>query len=388
MISKFNQAKNSDATVIIRSVENINSTPTTSTKTWKLKATNARDFAWASSAAFILDGARINLPSGMKALALSAYPVESVGNDAWSRSTEYTKTSIEYYSKKWYEYTYPMAINVAGNEGGMEYPGIVFCHQNSKGPDLWGVTDHEFGHNWFPMIVGSNERLYGWMDEGFNTFINELSSKDFNKGEYAVGKQDMHQIGKAITNQKLEAVYSTPDNMKEANIGILCYFKPAIALKTLREVVIGEELFDLAFRNYIKDWAFKHPTPEDFFHSIENYTGENLNWFWRAWILNNWQLDQAITSVKYIENDFKNGALLNIENLQKMAMPVEIEITTKSGKKITKKIPVEIWQRNTSWTFMVDTNEEITKVELDPNRVLPDINSENNVWFFNSNEKK
>ena len=120
-------------------------------------------------------------------MAVSVYPKESAskkdGND-WRRSTEYTKASIEFYSKYLYEYPYPVATNVAGIVGGMEYPGIVFCEWSSKGADLWGVTDHEFGHIWFPMIVGTNERKFAWMDEGFNTFINILSSEAFNKGEY------------------------------------------------------------------------------------------------------------------------------------------------------------------------------------------------------------
>jgi hypothetical protein len=138
-------------------------------------------------------------------LAISAYPVESAGDKAWGRSTEYTKAAIEHYSGKWFEYPYPAATNVAGNEGGMEYPGIVFCHRASKGADLWGVTDHEFGHTWFPMIVGSNERVFAWMDEGFNTFINELSTEAFNKGEY-YHKQDISKIGplfRAITLSRL-----------------------------------------------------------------------------------------------------------------------------------------------------------------------------------------
>ena len=132
-IKKWDAAKNSDKTVVIRSAAEVNSAPknASGTKTWKFKIENTRDFAWASSSSFILDAARINLPSGKKSLAISAYPVESDGNEAWARSTEYTKSSIEHYSKKWYEYTYPAAVNVAGNEGGMEYPGIVFCHMDS-----------------------------------------------------------------------------------------------------------------------------------------------------------------------------------------------------------------------------------------------------------------
>ena len=150
--NRLKTAEISDETVMIRSEAEVtqpSSRPTNSaTLTWKFRIENSRDVAWASSAAFILDAARINLPSGKKSLAMSAYPVESVGQDAWTRSTEYTKASIEHYSEKWLEYPYPAAINVAGNEGGMEYPGIVFCNYESKTERLWGVTDHEFGHIW------------------------------------------------------------------------------------------------------------------------------------------------------------------------------------------------------------------------------------------------
>jgi aminopeptidase N len=132
----------------------------------------ARDIAWATSKAFVWDAARMNLPKGKTALAQSAYPAEDGGLDGWGRSTEYVKGCIEFYSSYVHEYTYPVATNVAGIVGGMEYPGIVFCSSKSRKDDLWGVTDHEFGHNWFPMIVGNNERKYAWMDEGFNTFIN------------------------------------------------------------------------------------------------------------------------------------------------------------------------------------------------------------------------
>ena len=141
---------------------------------------------------------------------------------------EYTKASIEHYSEKWLEYPYPAAINVAGNEGGMEYPGIVFCNYDSKSAALWGVTDHEFGHIWFPMIVGSNERLHAWMDEGFNTFINSLSSAAFNDGEYKDPERNMHRFSSVLVNENLEPVYTSPDNLKERNLGILAYYKPCM----------------------------------------------------------------------------------------------------------------------------------------------------------------
>jgi hypothetical protein len=165
-LKNYKLAHNSDATVTIRGrneVKDPASRPATKKLTWKYHINSARDFAWASSASFIWDAAKINLPSGKKALAQSVYPASSDGVNAWGRSTEYTKASIENYSKRWFEYPYPIATNVASNVGGMEYPGIVFCGSNAKTGSLWGVTDHEFGHTWFPMIEVSNERKYNFI---------------------------------------------------------------------------------------------------------------------------------------------------------------------------------------------------------------------------------
>ncbi len=385
-LNRYKQAHESNKTVIIRSAEevtNVASRPKKETLTWKFKLDNARDFAWASSKAFIIDGAKITHPSGKASLALSAYPVESNGNNAWERSTEYTKASIEYYSRKWFEYPYPVAVNVASNVGGMEYPAISFCGHKAKAGSLWGVTDHEFGHNWFPMIVCSNERLHGWMDEGFNSFINELSTEVFNNGEYQKRFGNRNSMTKAFASPNLEPIMSSPQNMKEDNIGVLVYYKPAYGLRLLRDEVIGAERFDRAFRKYVEYWAYKHPTPDDFFRTIENETGENLSWFWRGWFKYNWALDQAVSQVDYENMDPKNGAIITIENLQKLPMPVVIEATTESGKKVRKKLPVDIWQRNKSWTFKLKTTERLTKVVIDPDQVYPDINPTNNVWQKN-----
>ncbi|MFE3867202.1 M1 family metallopeptidase [Flavobacterium sp. LS2P90] len=387
---RWAQAAASDKTVMIRTaaeVTNASSRPAgKATLTWKFKMKSSRDVAFASSAAFIIDAAKINLPSGKKSVAISAYPVESEGQDAWGRSTEYTKTSIENYSKRWYEYPYPAAINVAGNEGGMEYPGIVFCSWESKGEGLWGVTDHEFGHIWFPMIVGSNERLFAWMDEGFNTFINSLSSVDFNNGEYKQPVADLHRSSMMLTNPDMEPVFSAPDGLKEANLGILAYYKPASGLTMLREQILGKERFDYAFRTYIERWAFKHPTPDDFFRTMENVAGEDLNWFWRGWIINNWRFDQAVSKVKYVKNDPTKGAVITIENLEKMPFPSILDIKSKSGKVTRVTLPVEIWERNKSWSFKTTINEEIESITLDPNHVFPDVNTDNDTWTSGKGE--
>lgn len=382
---RWEQAEESEKTVMIRSaseVTNPASRPSgKSMLTWHFRIKNARDAAWGSSAAFIIDAAKMDLPSGRKAMAISAYPVESAGNDAYGRSTEYTKKSIEFNSAKWFEFTYPNATVVAGIVGGMEYPGIVFCSYKAKGRGLWGVNDHEFGHNWFPMIVGSNERLYGWMDEGFNTFINTLSTANFNNGEYKPSRPtDMHRIGAYLTSPALEPVMTEPADLKEANTGVLLYFKPSAGLVLLREQILGEERFDRAFKTYIERWAFKHPTPDDFFRTMENVSGETLNWFWRGWFVNNWRLDVAVSDVKYVNDDPTKGALITLDNLDKMAMPVILEIKTKSGKTDRVKLPVEIWERFNSFTFKYPSTEEIESVTYDPDKVLPDYNEDNNVW--------
>jgi hypothetical protein len=382
-VKKWALAAQSETTVVIRSAEEVlnpASRPAKDRLTWKFKCMNARDVAFATSKSFILDASRINLPSGKKSMAVSVYPVESNGQNAWGRSTEYVKASIEYYSNWLYEYTYPVATNVAGIVSGMEYPGIIFCGYRDQTRALMGVTDHEFGHNWFPMIVGSNERKFPWMDEGFNTFINFYSMDAFNKGEFKSQKMDMHQIAPRMFRDYADPIISIPDVIQPMNLGWEAYNKPGIGLKILRENILGADRFDYAFKNYIKHWAFKHPTPLDFFKAMEDGAGEDLGWFWKSWFYELWRLDQSVKDVDYIEQDPTKGALITIENMEKMAMPAVVDVELVSGAKERFTFPVEIWQRGSSWTFRTSTNIPIKSVTIDPDHVFPDINSKNNIW--------
>ncbi|MBK5271154.1 MAG: M1 family metallopeptidase, partial [Bacteroidia bacterium] len=384
---RWNDAKNSDKTIAIRSAKEVadkNSRPAKSSCTWKFKMINTRDVAWAASKAFVWDAARINLPSGKKSIAASVYPVESITKNGWQRSTEMVKASIEYYSKMWYEYPYPAAINVAGIVGGMEYPGMAFCASNSVGQSLWDVTDHEFGHNWFPMIVGSNERKYMWMDEGFNQFINIKSTEAFNHGEF-VPFLDYSDPGSVFAikynfNNEMDGINNTPEVIQEDNLASAAYFHTVMMLRVLRDVVLGEERFNSAFREYINRWAFKHPTPWDFFHTMENVSGEDLGWFWRSWIFNKWKLDQGVKEVKYVDNNPANGANITIENLEKMPLPVIVLVKEANGKEHKINLPVEVWQRGPEWSFGVPTTSEIKEVTLDPDKQMPDIDRTNNRW--------
>jgi hypothetical protein len=227
------------------------------------------------------------------------------------------------------------------------------------------------------MIVGSNERKYAWMDEGFNTFINTLSTQEFNDGEYESGFS-IGDLTNFVFSEEMDGLYNIPDVIEQGDLGIAAYEKPSIMLTALREVVLGKERFDAAFREYVNRWAFKHPTPWDFFHTMENVSGEDLGWFWRGWVLNTWKLDQAVKDVKYIRNDPANGVNITIENIDKMVMPVLIQVKEENGTVHDLKLPVEVWQRSGTHTFHVATKSNVTDVILDPDNRLPDMNRKNN----------
>ena len=296
---------------------------------------NTRDVAFGASKAYMWDAAKVNLPGGKSALAMSVYPVESAGRNGWGRATEYLKKSMEYFSKKWFVYPYPVAVNEAGMAGGMEYPGIVFDGMNDKEGELYWVTAHEIGHNWFPMIVGSDERRYAFMDEGFNTFIDVYADDEFNNGEYAPKRDGEYAPGKGnpadeiipwLKDSAAPVMMARADQFPEKYRHPIEYFKPAFGLVMLREVVLGHDRFDYAFKKYIERWAYKHPAPDDFFRTMDDEAGEDLSWFWKEWFYNNWQLDISIQSVSYTKGNPANGADITISNLQKMAIPFTLEV--------------------------------------------------------------
>ncbi|SEN85243.1 hypothetical protein SAMN05192574_104356 [Mucilaginibacter gossypiicola] len=380
-LKRLEQARNSDKTVTIISASEVGkgaTRPFKGTLTWHYKMQNSRDIAWGASDAFIWDAARVNFPSGRKGIAQSAYPLESSGNDGWGRSTEYLKNSMEIYSNLYFEYPWNSAVNVSGVALGMEYPGAIFCLSNLKKGDLWGDVTHEIGHNWFPMIVGSNERKYMWQDEGFNTFINEYATKEFNKGEYAEKSGSAQNILAGYRNSK-DPLMTPPEAIGLRDYGQY-YTKTALGLDILRNVVIGPERFDYAFREYVKNWAFKHPLPYDLFRAMNDATGEDLNWFWKSWFFTTWKLDQAITSVSYIKGNPAEGVLITLTNNEKMAMPVDLKIVQANGKTEILHLPVNIWQRDGVWKFKYPSTSAIKSMEIDPDHQLPDVDLKNNVY--------
>jgi hypothetical protein len=383
---RLTRARNSDVTVMIRTpaeVTDPGSRPARSgTLTWKFRMQNTRDVAFGASTSYVWDAARINLPEGRKALAMSVYPVESVGDKAWGRSTEYLKAAVEHFSARWYPYPYPVAVNEAGSAAsGMEYPGIVFDPMKASPKDLHMVTAHEIGHTWFPMIVGTDERRNAWMDEGFNTFIDVYEADAFHGGEFAPkrdgeyapkGGNPVDEILPLLADREAPSLLIGADMVKEKYRHPATYFKAALGLVLLREQIVGPERFDPAFRKYIATWAFRHPTPSDFFRLMESETGEDLGWFWRGWYANNWELDLAVTKVA--------GNTVTVANLGRLVMPSTLRVTFADRSTRDIRIPVETWQQHTSFDVTLPEATKILRAVIDPDHALPDRDRANDAW--------
>ncbi len=344
------------------------------TLTWRFTAKNVRDVAWAAAPNFIWDA------SGWNGILMQAYYAPEANPD-WSHAIGMVRHSIKHYSEKWFPYPYPTAINIAGPVGGMEYPMIVFCGDRAGGRGLFGVTTHELGHEWFPMTVGSNERLYAWMDEGFNTFINIYSTRAFYHdttsgrafidgwGQYAASGQDIPPMLAA-------------DRVPGDLLGNAEYSKPAVGLFVLRQHVLDDTTrFDAAFREYVRRWAFKHPTPADFFRSMEDGLGEDVSWFWRGWFYRNDVVDQALDSVVVKpDSTGQKIARVYLTSPGALPMPVELRLTYAGGTSDDVRLPVEVWFLGNAYVYERPVSTEVVRVELDPAHDFPDVRRANNSW--------
>jgi hypothetical protein len=391
-IKRLDEARHSDRTVMIRTPAEVTD-PASRPKqggmlTWHFRMQNTRDVAFGASKAFVWDAARINLPQGKTALAMSVYPVESAVDTAWGRATEYLKASTEYFSKEWFPYPWPVAINEAGTAGGMEYPGITFDSKRAKTKNLHGVIAHEIGHSWFPMIVGSNERRHAWMDEGFNTFIDIAEVDAFNHGEYAPkrdgeyapkGGNPADEIAQVLADADAPALLNGADETSEKYRHPISYFKGAFGLVLLREQILGPERFDDAFRKYIATWAYHHPSPSDFFRFMESEGGEDLGWFWRGWYQHNWPFDMAVRKVQPIDGDWSHGAAVTVANLDPLVLPNTLRLTYDDGSHQDARVPVETWQQHREYVLRVAGTRKVVSAELDPSHALPEADRSNDL---------
>jgi hypothetical protein len=245
------------------------------------------------------------------------------------------------------------------------------------------VTDHEFGHTWFPMIVGSNERLYGWMDEGFNTFMNHYNWEQQYPG--VANRRGSPQAYLEIAKSGTEEPIMTPaDRMRDPdNWRNGLYNKPGLGLILLRDRVLGPQRFDPAFREYFRRWAYKHPTPADFFRTMEDGVGEDLSWFWRGWFYTTATLDQAVDSIVVPRSKPKEGPLVSqvfLRNAGGLVLPVELELLREDGSRERRTLPADIWMLGDRYTLAVPGDAQVTSVLIDPDGALPDTDRTNNAW--------
>lgn len=417
------------------------------TKTWNFKAENVRDFAFCASRKFIWDAMAVKLPNGSEPLAMSYYPKE--GNPLWEEwSTVAVAQTLKTYSRMTIDYPYPKAISVHTASIGMEYPMICFnfgrpnpdgTYSDRTKYNMIGVIVHEVGHNFFPMIINSDERQWTWMDEGLNSFVEYLTEIELDPNFPARRGPAENIVPYMRGDQGLvRPIMTNSEQIRQ--FGNNAYGKPATALNILRTAVMGEELFDKAFKTYAERWAFKHPTPADFFRTMEDASAIDLDWFWKGWFYGTDYVDISVENVKWfqvqseekgletkeikgagqsIDSNNEEGGLgtpdqvfvrdipgefaefkqpypnekiksiaegknfyeVTLKNRGGLVMPVIIRWTYADGTTETQKIPAEIWKINEKEVTKVFMKEkEVTKIEVDPEKLTADAYTNNNVY--------
>ncbi len=400
------------------------------TKTWHFKADSVRDFAFASSRKFIWDAQMVDLGDN-KVMAMSFYPKE--GNPLWEKeSTKAVKNTLEVYSSRLFTYPYPIAISVNSADQGMEYPMISFNSGRTRKNGNYGkeelealvdVVIHEVGHNYFPMIINSDEKLYAWMDEGINTFF-EIETKRERYPDQSVWdiKGMTPYLGAARMAERYPMV--NPENQLFSFIS--SYGKPGAALDVLRQVVMGPKLFDYAIAEYANRWKFKHPKPADFFRTMEDASGIDLDWFWKGWFFGSEPVDVSIEKVKWFQTNTSKGKKsddekwskkpqsftvlktpeaqyrefqnkfddekfisslegkniyeLTFKNIGGLVTPIVLAFSFEDGSTLTEIIPAEIWRFNEQEVSKVFVFDNVLKrVSIDPDNLTGDVDKKNNV---------
>jgi len=440
-------------------------TKASKTKTWRFKADNVRDFGFASSRKFIWDAMGVAQDDGSVVMAMSMYPKE--GNPLWERfSTKAVAHTLKWYTHYTFNYPYPVAWSINAANIGMEYPMICFNYGRTEEDGSYSertkygmisVIIHEVGHNYFPMIVNSDERQWTWMDEGLNSFLQYLSEQEWERG-YPSRRGPAYKIADYMKGDKDRIVPIMTNSESIWQFGNNAYGKPATALNILRETVMGRELFDFAFKTYSQRWMFKQPSPADFFRTMEDASGTDLDWFWRGWFYTTDHVDMSIDDVKWYRistqdpevekplaaddreerfignkrnkeqiketlvdrvpslKDYYNEydpskvsildkleynylmqnlsdedkELLNLDrnfyevhfsNVGGLVMPLILEFTYADGTKEVKRIPAEIWRKDSEKivkTFILE--KEVVSIEMDPFLETADTDFSNNFW--------
>jgi len=342
------------------------------TLTWRFHAERVRDVAWGASPEYLWDAA------GWNGVLAQAYYRPSA-TELWKDAAHMSRFSIEEYSTRWLHYSYPQISAIEGPVSGMEYPMVAMEAQGEDSEGLYNVITHEIGHMWFPMTVGSDERRYAWMDEGFNTFMNTFSEQDYWKRDDTPTRRAEARFVLGLDQTPNAQPIMTPANRYRGtdNLGALAYIKPSLMLLALRDKVLGPEVFDSAFREYTRRWAFKHPQPADFFRTIEEVSGRDLAWFWRGFFYTTAALDQAVESVKQ-EPD--GGAQIVLRSLGAAVMPVELQLGFADDSTQLIRLPVEIWYGGDRYIFRINPGKQIVSARVNPDGGFPDLVPTNDEW--------
>jgi hypothetical protein len=352
--------------------------------TWRFRAENVRDVSWATSARYLWDATNAVVGDATgdgrpDTTAIYAfYRPEQRRVSRWDESARYSRHSIEFFSKYLAPYPYPHMSAVDGPTscGGMEYPMMTCIGGQWDTLGLYEVTSHEIGHMWFPMIVGSDEKRYAWMDEGLTQFDQSQAMGDFFKGFDDEARNRKNYLDIAEMGSEVELMHHADRYPTYASYGVASYYKPASVLVALRGV-LGPETFHKAFAEYIRRWSYKHPSPYDFFHTFEDVSGKDLSWFWRTWFFETWKLDQAIDTV----TTAGDSVVVVIENRGRAQMPVLLAVTRADGRVDRVTIPADVWfAGDRRHAIRIAREPMVKRIEVDTQKDFPDLDRSNQVW--------
>ncbi|MBA3497410.1 MAG: M1 family metallopeptidase [Gemmatimonadales bacterium] len=351
--------------------------------TWRFRAENVRDVSWAASSRYLWDATSAAVGDATqdgapdRSLVQAFYRPEQ-RRSHWDESARYGRHSVEFFSRYLWPYPYPHMTAVDGPTscGGMEFPMMTCIGGQFDTLDLYEVTNHEIGHMWFPMIVGSDEKRFAWMDEGLTQFNQSQAMADFFKGYDDEAQNRRPYVDLATIGGETELMRHGDRYPNYQAYGVASYYKTATALVALRGV-LGRELFLKAFQEYGRRWQYKHPSPYDLFATFEDVSGRDLSWFWRTWFFETWRLDQAIDSVATVGDSLE----ISLENRGRAPMPVHLVITRASGRADSLKVPVDVWLGGAKRTTVrVAREPAVRNIEIDPAREFPDVDRDNQRW--------
>jgi hypothetical protein len=349
--------------------------------TWRFRAENVRDFAFATSDRYVWDATRARVPAaepGGPARTVAVHALYRPGAPHWEKAARFGQHTLELFSRDLGPYLYPQLTIAEGSVGGMEYPQFVFIGKPEQERSLYGVIAHEVAHQWLPMMVGPAEAAYAWLDEGFASYYDALATADFyREAADPLAAERRGYLAVAGKREEVPMMRHTDLVSPYGARTVAAYRKPAVMLGALR-TLLGDSSYTAALDTFMGEWLLKHPTPWDFFHTVERVSGRNLDWFFEPWYFTTGVLDQAISSV---DTSTAGMVQVTVRDLGSNPMPAYVVATLADGQTVTATVPVETWLGGArSATVTLAAPSPVVRVEIDPEQRFPDVDRKNNVW--------